>query len=131
MIVSKEIINYLVFGILTTLVNIITFWFCEDILSFDYKLATTIAWIISVIFAFITNKLYVFNSKDTTPFLLLKELASFLFFRLLSYFLDIFSMILLIEYLNINSIVAKVIANIFVVVFNYFASKLIIFNKHK
>lgn len=128
---NKEVINYLIFGVLTTLVNIITFWLFEDLLAFDYKLATTIAWVTSVIFAFITNKLFVFESKSTSVLVLLKELASFLFFRILSYFLDIFSMILFIEYLYFNSIIAKILANILVVIFNYLASKLIIFKKSK
>lgn len=128
---NKEVINYLIFGVLTTLVNIITFWLFEDLLAFDYKLATTIAWVTSVIFAFITNKLFVFESKSTSVLVLLKELASFLFFRILSYFLDIFSMILFIEYLYFNSIIAKILANILVVIFNYIASKLIIFKKGK
>lgn len=128
---NKEVINYLIFGVLTTLVNIITFWFFEDVLTFDYKLATTIAWVTSVVFAFITNKLFVFESKSTSVLVLLKELASFLFFRILSFFLDIFSMILFIEYLYFNSIIAKILANILVVIFNYLASKLIIFKKSK
>jgi putative flippase GtrA len=124
---KKEIVSYLIFGILTTLVNIVSFWLMNDINGMDYRVATTIAWIISVIFAFITNKLYVFNSRSTGIYSLFKELVSFLFFRLLSYFLDLSLMIILIEFIKVDSLIAKIIANVFVVIFNYFASKFVIF----
>ncbi|MBS8265657.1 GtrA family protein [Mesobacillus boroniphilus] len=122
-----EVVNYLIFGILTTVVNIASFWLINHIFGMDYRVATTIAWIISVIFAFITNKLYVFNSKTTGIYSLFKELISFLFFRLLSYFLDLSLMIILIEFIKADSLIAKIIANVFVVIFNYFASKFVIF----
>ena len=124
---KKEIVSYLIFGILTTLVNIVSFWLLNKIIGMDYRVATTIAWIVSVIFAFITNKLYVFNSTTTGINSLFKELFSFLFFRLLSYFLDLSLMIILIEFIKADSLIAKIIANVFVVVFNYFASKFVIF----
>ena len=62
---NKEVISYLVFGVLTTLTNIVSYAILSKLFGMDYKLATTIAWVISVLFAFITNKLYVFNSKET------------------------------------------------------------------
>ena len=91
---KREIVSYLVFGVLTTLTNIVSYMILAKVFAMDYKLATTIAWIISVLFAFITNKLYVFNSKDTNIWLVIKEFLSFLFFRLLSYIMDIGIMIL-------------------------------------
>ena len=121
----KEIMNYLIFGVLTTIINIGSFWIINPFM--DYKLATTFAWILSVIFAFITNKLYVFSSQNKSKSIVLKEFVSFLFFRLLSYVLDLAAMIFLIDYLNIEDMVAKIFANIIVVVVNYFASKYIIF----
>ena len=124
---KKEMVSYLVFGVLTTAVNIISFWLFDKWLDMDYKLATTIAWILSVLFAFVTNKLYVFNSKKIEARSVFKELRSFLFFRLLSYLLDLVTMIILVEFLKVDSLIAKIIANVFVVVFNYFASKYVIF----
>ncbi|WP_338450372.1 GtrA family protein [Niallia oryzisoli] len=128
---QKEIINYLIFGVLTTAVNIISFWILDRYVGMDYRIAVTIAWVLSVLFAFITNKLYVFNSKKTDFSAVVKELTSFLFFRFLSYLLDLFTMILLVEILLADSLLAKIIANIFVVIFNYFASKLVIFKPSK
>ncbi|WP_394238015.1 GtrA family protein [Niallia oryzisoli] len=127
----KEIINYLIFGVLTTAVNIISFWIQDHYFDMDYRVATTTAWVLSVLFAFVTNKLYVFNSKQSDFHSVIKEFMSFLFFRLLSYLLDLFTMIILVEIFLADSLFAKIIANVLVVIFNYFASKFIIFKPSK
>jgi putative flippase GtrA len=127
---KKEIFNYLLFGGLTTLVNIVTYYLFVTLLHVDYKVATTIAWIVSVLFAYITNKKYVFNSSHSTLGQVFKEFFYFMGFRLLSYFIDIFSMILLVGVMHINDLFAKIVANVIVVVFNYFASKYVIFKKN-
>ncbi|MFC4321763.1 GtrA family protein [Litchfieldia salsa] len=125
--IKKEVINYLIFGILTTAINIISFWLFNKTFGLDYRIATSLAWILSVAFAFITNKLYVFNSNHLDKFSVMKEFTSFIFFRLLSFILDIFTMVLLVGLLQMDSLIAKLIANVFVVIFNYFASKYIVF----
>ncbi|KAA9014537.1 GtrA family protein [Niallia endozanthoxylica] len=127
----NEIINYLIFGVLTTAVNIISFWVINRLIEMDYRMATSIAWVLSVLFAFVTNKLYVFNSKKSNFSSVMREFMSFLFFRLLSYLLDLFTMILLVEIFLVDSLLAKIVANVFVVIFNYFASKFIIFKPSK
>ena len=126
---KKEVISYLFFGVLTTLTNIVSYVVLSKLFEVDYKLATTIAWGISVLFAFITNKLYVFNSKETNIVLIAKEFTSFTFFRLLSYLMDLGMMVLMIEWLKTDDLIAKIVANFFVVFFNYFASKYVIFKK--
>ena len=123
---KKEIISYLVFGVLTTLTNIVSYAILSKLYGMDYKLATTIAWIISVLFAFITNKLFVFNSKGNN---IAKEFLSFTFFRLLSYLMDLGIMIIMVEWANTDDLLAKIVGNVFVVIFNYFASKYVTFNK--
>ena len=77
---KKEVISYLFFGVLTTLINILSYVVLSKLFEVDYKLATTIAWVISVLFAFITNKLYVFNSKETNIVLIAKEFIIFYLF---------------------------------------------------
>ena len=126
---KKEVISYLFFGVLTTLINILSYVVLSKLFEVDYKLATTIAWVISVLFAFITNKLYVFNSKETNIVLVAKEFSSFTIFRLLSYLMDLGVMVLMIEWLKTDDLIAKIVANFFVVIFNYFASKYVIFKK--
>jgi len=128
---SKEVVSYLIFGILTTLINIISYGLIAKVLEIDYKLATSIAWFLSVIFAFVTNKLYVFNSKSFQMKAVTKEFFSFIFFRLLSYFIDLLIMIIMVEWSKLDDLFAKVIANIIVVIINYFASKLFIFKAPK
>ena len=126
---KKEVISYLFFGVLTTLTNILSYVVLSKLFEVDYKLATTIAWVISVLFAFITNKLYVFNSKETNIVLVAKEFSSFTIFRLLSYLMDLGVMVLMVEWLKTDDLIAKIVANVFVVFFNYFASKYVIFKK--
>lgn len=124
---KKEIINYIIFGVLTTLINIASYAILAKALHIDYKISTTIAWILSVLFAFITNKFYVFNSSFKDIASTLKEFISFVFFRLLSYGIDLLTMVIFIENLHINDLITKIIANIIVIIFNYVASKLFIF----
>ena len=126
---KKEVISYLFFGVLTTLINILSYVILSKLFEVDYKLATTIAWVISVLFAFITNKIYVFNSKETNIVLVAKEFSSFTIFRLLSYLMDLGVMVLMVEWLKTDDLIAKIVANVFVVIFNYFASKYVIFKK--
>lgn len=124
----KEIFSYLFFGVLTTLVNIITYYIFKQYLNINYQVANIIAWIISVTFAFITNKIFVFisinNFKKT-----IKEMFSFYGFRLLSLGFDITIMFVAISVLNINDLVSKVISNIVVIIINYLFSKIFIFKK--
>lgn len=117
-------------GILTTIVNIATFFIFIHA-HLDYKFATTIAWVVSILFAYVTNKIYVFKSKTKTRRALAKELLAFVWFRLLSYFIDIGSMILMVSYINTNETFAKLIANIIVVIANYGFSKWFIFKHTK
>ncbi|WP_251551943.1 GtrA family protein [Neobacillus muris] len=123
----KEMISYIIFGVLTTLVNIVCYAVLAKFFNIDYKIATSIAWLISVIFAFVTNKIFVFNSKDMGFKVLVKELLSFLFFRLLSYGIDLGMMIVLVEWIAMDDMLAKILANIVVVIINFFASKFLIF----
>ena len=122
--------KYLLFGVLTTIVNILAYSFLVINLKSDYKLATVIAWILSVLFAFFTNKVFVFNSKGLSLNLVFKEMFSFFSFRVFSLFIDIAIMFLLIQVFHTNQIIAKIIANIFVVIINYFTSKYITFGRN-
>lgn len=124
----KEVLLYLLFGGLTTIVNILTFYIFRK-LNVELYISNIIAWIISVLFAFITNKLFVFESKNKTKKENIKEITSFFGFRLLSLVFDMGSMFLLINILKINDLLSKIFANILVVILNYIFSKLFIFKK--
>ncbi|VBB09409.1 Hypothetical protein LUCI_4699 [Lucifera butyrica] len=124
---ARQTRSYIFFGILTTIVNFISYIFFTKIIHFDYKIAASFAWLIAVIFAFITNKLFVFDSRETRGALLVKELFSFLFFRGLSYFVDLLSIIILVAWLHVFDAFAKIISSGIVAILNYFASKYVIF----
>ncbi len=123
---NKETINYLIFGVLTTLINIISYKLCTKI-NINYITSTIIAWILAVAFAYITNKLYVFESKSFEMSLVIKEVVSFVLARLFSGVCDLLFMILAVEVLNINDFIAKIFTNVFVVIINYILSKMFIF----
>lgn len=125
----KELILYGIFGLGATLINIVTFYLFNEILELNLVLSNVLAWVCAFIFAFITNKLWVFESKDWKSRTAIKEMLEFLFARLITLFLDTFLMWLLVNVLNWNGLVAKVIVNIIVIILNYIASKLWVFRK--
>ena len=130
---NKETISYLIFGVLTTIINIIVFWFAERELAFIMSedaaslVGNVIAWVISVAFAFVTNKLFVFESKSMAFKVVMAELTGFVIARLLSLAFDEGFMFVAIVLLGMNSLLAKIISNVFVVIINYVLSKFFIF----
>lgn len=125
---NKETISYLIFGILTTLVNLISYKFCR-VSGINYEISTVIAWVLSVTFAYITNKFFVFKTKSLKKTLILKEITIFILSRLFSGLCDLGFMILAVEIFSIDDFIAKIFTNVFVVVINYIASKLFVFKE--
>ncbi len=125
----KELILYLIFGVLATVINIVAFWICNDICHVEYKLSNVIAWTLSVIFAFMTNKLLVFESKNKSKEETTKEAVAFVGARLFSLVVDMILMVIMIDTIKMNSLVAKIISNVVVVIINYIFSKFLIFRK--
>ena len=130
---NKETISYLIFGVLTTIINIVVFWFAERELAFIMSedaaslVGNVIAWVISVAFAFVTNKLFVFESKSMAFKVVMAELTGFVIARLLSLAFDEGFMFVAIVLLGMNSLLEKIISNVFVVIINYVLSKFFIF----
>ncbi len=130
---NKETISYLIFGVLTTIINIVVFWFAERELAFIMSedaaslVGNVIAWVISVAFAFVTNKLFVFESKSMAFKVVMAELTGFVIARLISLAFDEGFMFVAIVLLGMNSLLAKIISNVFVVIINYVLSKFFIF----
>ena len=126
----KEIINYLVFGGLATVVNFVTYFIVARLIGIDKVLSSGISWFFSVLFAYITNKLFVFESKTDGIKAILIEMGSFFLARIVSGILcDVGTFALMVKVFNINDLFAKVITQIMVVIVNYVFSKLIIFRK--
>ena len=143
---TREIITYIIFGVLTTAVNLVTFYIFKKIFisigwegvfnkllgsagwdkalellgsGTDYLDATVIAWTVAVIFAFVTNKLIVFESKSWKPAVAGKEFVGFIGARLFSLLVELVFMFVMVTLLKWNDFVAKFIVQVIVVILNY------------
>ena len=125
----QEGMRYLIFGALTTLVNIVAYSILYYVFHINNATSNIIAWIIGATFAYITNKLYVFNSKVNTKIELLKEILYFYGCRLLTLIIDEAIMIVTVDKFGWNALLMKIIANIIVIILNFIFSKILIFKK--
>jgi len=123
----KIAILYLAFGGLTTLVNIVTYFSLAKLLGIQYLFSNVAAWIVSVLFAYVTNRLFVFASSGKGLKFILKECSAFIGCRLFSGLLDTTIMYVMIDLLHLNDLFVKIIANILVIILNYGLSKQIVF----
>lgn len=127
----KEIIRYLIVGVLTTVLSlgvyfILTNTFFNPHKKLELQLANIISWFISVLFAYITNRKYVFESKEKHIF---KESLAFFSSRLATLILDMLIMFLGVSILSFNDKLVKLFSQIVIIVLNYVLSKLFVFQK--
>ncbi len=130
----REILLYLIFGVLTTVVDYISLWLFYDLLGIrvlDALGANTLAWVVSVAFAFTTNKIFVFESRDTSQKTLTREILSFVAARLVSLGAESAVIYIGVNLLGSNLWIMKLLASVIVVISNYVFSKLVIFRKKK
>lgn len=127
----KDIILYLFFGVCTTLINTLSFWVMAHPIGLDVIPSTIIAWVVAVLFAYVTNRKWVFHSEATNARMILKEMVSFFGCRFATGILDLLCMFVFVDILSWNDVLVKFSANILVIVLNYIASKLIIFKQQK
>lgn len=128
----KEVINYLIFGVLSTVVNFVSYFIFAKCFKIDEVISSGLSWFCSVSFAYITNKIWVFESKTTSKKETLKELVSFFMARIVSGALcDVGTFALMVKVLKINDVIAKFITQVMVVVVNYIFSKVFIFKKQE
>ena len=125
----KEPLLYLLFGTLTTLVSILTFGCFTFAFNINELTSNVLSWIISVTFAYITNKIWVFDAKTKTFSELLKQIVSFFSSRLVTLGVEELIMLIFVIGLDFDSMIVKIIAQIVVIALNYFISKLLIFKK--
>ena len=126
----KEFMAYIFWGIMTTLVNIISFYFLRLFLPQYLIISNFLAWILTIIFAFFSNRSYVFINRDKTKNIT-KEFYQFFGCRFLTGIVDMIVIIIGIDYMHFHEIMTKVVANIIVIIANYVLSKLIIFKNAK
>ena len=123
-----EAIAYIFFGVLTTLINYIVYFFCLMLLNMHYATSNFWAWFIAVIFAFVTNKIYVFNSRNYNFYVVLQEGWKFISARIISVVIETALLYFLIDILFLDERIVKIFTNIVVVILNYIFSKYFIFN---
>ncbi len=124
-----EIGSYLFFGVLTTIVNYVAYWAFTRGVGMSVAVSTFWAWALAVLFAFVTNKTWVFHSRTRTVKDFCTELAVFVAARVFSGVLDVALMWLFADKMGLPDIWVKLALNVFVTVLNYIFSKLWVFRK--
>ena len=139
----EELIKYVFFGVLTTVVSIVSYNAANAVLGVErYLISNIISWVLAVTFAYITNKLWVFSSKSWKLSVIGKEIPSFVLARLASLLIEEAGLFLLMEVMHLGekslnlqlftlsgALISKIIMQIVVVIMNYIFSKLVIFKK--
>jgi len=127
----EEIINYLIVGVLTTVVSLATYFICTATFldpnnKIELQIANIISWVFAVAFAYFTNRKYVFKSKNEN---MLKEATSFVGSRILSLLMDMFTMFIIVSVMHLNDKIGKLVSQVIVTIANYVLSKLFVFKK--
>ena len=124
---NKEIINYIIVGALTTLVSILSYYLFRFIIK-NYVILSIISWICAVSCAYITNRIFVFESKNEN---IITELSKFFSCRLLTLGLEVSLMTLFVSGFHINDMISKIVLQFVILVLNYILSKLFVFRNKK
>ena len=124
----KETLHYLFFGVVTTVVNFVIYYALLA-LGMHYLAAQVLAWIGAVIVAYVTNKLWVFESNARSPLEILREFVSFVVSRLFSGAVETALLWLLVDILTLSEGIAKIPVAVLTVVLNYITGKLLVFRK--
>lgn len=127
----EEIINYLIIGVATTLVSLLVYYGLTYTIfdasdAFELQITNIISWIVSVTFAYFTNRSFVFKQKNKMD---LKEASSFYISRISTLLLDMLLMYVLVTIFHFNDKIIKLIVQVVVIVLNYVFSKLFVFKK--
>ena len=128
---NPEVWNYLIVGFLTTIVSLVTYFVCtytflNPNIEIELQIANVISWIFAVAFAYFTNRIFVFKSKEKN---MVKEASKFVGSRILSLLMDMLTMFVIVSLLHLNDKIGKLVSQVIVTVANYFLSKLLVFKE--
>lgn len=126
-----EVLSYLIFGVLTTVVNYMVYLPVYNLLGLSAALSNAIAWVIAVAFAYLTNKPFVFKSHDWSAKTVIPELTKFVGCRVASGAAETAILLVAVDLLNWNGNIWKLLTSVLVVILNYIGSKLLVFRKKK
>lgn len=124
-----DVITYLFFGVLTTVVNYVIYLPVYNLLGLSAAVSNAIAWVVAVAFAYLTNKPFVFRSHDWSAKTVVPELAKFVSCRLASGVMETVILFVTVDLLGWNGNIWKLVTSVLVVILNYLASKLLVFKK--
>lgn len=127
----QDILAYLIFGGLTTVVNLVVFYVTVTLWGWNYQVGNVWAWFLSVLFAYLTNRVWVFHSHFTTVKALASEAVSFFLARGATLIMDMAIMWIGVSLLAQNEMLTKLVDQVVVVLANYFFSKWFVFKKEK
>ena len=126
---NEEAINYLFWGFAAFVLGTGLFYLFANPMGLYEQIANTLSWIICVIFAYVTNRTFVFKSKVKGFKNVLVEFKDFIAARVLTLVMENAILFVMIDFMNINNMIAKIVGQVVVIVSNYFLSKLWIFKK--
>lgn len=127
----KSFILYGIFGVLSTVIDIFTYWFVSRVFSLPVVISTVIAWLFAVLFAYCTNRKYVFESQVHSFSGIIREALYFFAARIATGLLDVAIMFVFADILAFNDVYVKTASNILVIILNFIASKIFIFRREK
>ena len=122
-----EVITYLFFGVLSTIVNYIVYLPAYLLLGWSAAVSNAVAWVVAVAFAYLTNKPFVFKSNDWSRKTVIPELTKFVSCRVATGVAETLMLLVTVDVLNWNGTIWKLITSVLVVVLNYIGSKLVVF----
>ena len=125
----RSILIYLIFGVLTTAVNYLVYIPCLNLLGLSASVSNVIAWCVAVLFAFLTNKPFVFESKDWSAKTVVPEFTKFVGTRVASGLMETVILMVAVDMLGWNGVIWKLVTNVIVVILNYIGSKLLVFRR--
>ncbi len=123
----KEVLLYLFFGGLTFVISVATYAYFNVVLGLNELVANIISWVVAVLFAFVTNRIWVFSAPTKTVVELIKQMVSFVGGRVITLILEEIILLIFITWLGFPSMVVKIVAQVIVIVSNYVISKLFVF----
>lgn len=124
-----DILTYLVFGVLTTVVNYLVYLPVYNLLGLSAAVSNVVAWVAAVAFAYLTNKPFVFKSHDWSMKTVIPELSKFVGCRVASGAMETVILLVTVDLLHWNGNIWKLVTNVLVMLVNYFGSKLLVFKK--
>ena len=123
---NRETISYLICGVLTTIIGVITFWLCERT-GFHVAVGNTISTATAVTFAYFVNKVVVFRSASWSLLVLVREVSAFLTGRFATYIMETLLLVLLVDIMGLPGFICKLFTSVLVVIGNYMISKKAVF----